>query len=163
MESEVSEVRQALYRGDRATADALVAGGAALNVFDAAALGDAETLGALVADDGSLIDAWSADGFTALHFAAFLGGTEAVRVCLDAGADVNAVARNDMRVQPLHSAAANGNVESCRLLLDAGADVNAQQQGGFNPLDEAEHANKSELAALLRERGARLSGNQLPR
>jgi hypothetical protein len=67
VESEVSEVRQALYRGDRATADALVAGGAALNVFDAAAL------------------------------------------------------------------------------------------------DEAEHANKSELAALLRERGARLSGNQLPR
>lgn len=158
----MSEVRQALYRGDRAAAVALIAAGALLNVFDAAAVGDPALLGELLADDQSAVAAWSADGFTALHFAAFLGGPEVVRVCIDGGADVAAIARNEMQVQPLHSAAANGNVESCRLLLEAGANPNAQQQGGYTPLDEAEHAGKSELAALLRKHGAELSGNQVP-
>jgi ankyrin repeat protein len=161
VEEAVSEVREALYRGDRAAAVALIAAGARLNVFDAAAVGDPAVLGDLLADDRSAVDVWSADGFTALHFAAFLGGPEVVRLCIDAGADVGAVARNAMQVQPLHSAAANGHVESCRLLLEAGANPNAQQQGGYTPLDAAEHAGKSELAALLRAYGAQLSGNKL--
>src|SRR6202023_4185501 len=97
---------------------------------------------------------WSADGFTALHFAAYLGGADAVRVLIDAGADVHAVARNDMRVQPLHSAAALGGVGACELLLNAGADPNAAQQGGFVPLDEALLTKNDALASLLRERGA---------
>lgn len=158
----MSEVRQALYQGDRTGAEALIAAGAVLNVFDAAAVGDPLILGELLADDRTSVEAWSADGFTALHFAAFLGGPDAVRLCIDAGADIGAVARNDMHVQPLHSAAANGSVESCRLLLEAGANPNAEQAGGFTPLDEAEHANKTELATLLRAYGARRSGNQLP-
>jgi ankyrin repeat protein len=160
VEQQVSEIRQALYRGDRERARALVAGGAPLNEFDAAALGDVDTLRSLIAADPAVAQSWSADGFTALHFAAFLGGAESVRVLLDAGADVHAVARNDMRVQPLHSAAALGDVEACRMLLDAGADPNAQQQGGYVPLDEAVFNGKDDLAALLRARGAQVSGNQ---
>jgi ankyrin repeat protein len=162
VEQGVSEVRQALYRGDRDGARTLVAGGAPVNGFDAAALGDVDRLRALLADDPDLARAWSADGFTALHFAAFMGGAPAVQLLLDAGSDVHAVARNDMRVQPLHSAAALGDVEACRLLLDAGADPNAQQQGGYVPLDEAVFNGKDELADLLRARGAQQSGNQLP-
>jgi len=158
----VSDIRRALYRGDRAAADALVDGGAPVNGFDAAALGDVDRLRAVLSSDPNLAHAWSADGFTALHYAAFMGGADAVRVLLDAGADVHAVARNDMRVQPLHSAAALGDVEACRMLLDAGADPNAAQQGGYVPLDEAEFNGKDELARLLRARGAQLSGNQPP-
>jgi tankyrase len=89
-----------------------------------------------------------------LHFAAFLGGPAAVRVLLDAGADVAAVARNEMRVQPLHSAAANGTVESSRLLLEAGADPNARQQQDFTPMDEAVLTHNDALIALLEEYGA---------
>jgi ankyrin repeat protein len=162
VESQVSEVRQALYRGDRGAARALVDAGAPLNEFDAAALGDVEQLRSLLASDPELVRRWSADGFTALHFAAFMGGAASVRVLLDVGADVHAVARNDMQVQPLHSAAALGDVEACRLLLDAGADPNAAQQGGYVPLDEAVFNGKDELAELLRSRGAELSGNQPP-
>ena len=157
----MSAVRQALYRGDRAAAVALVEGGAPVNAFDAAALGDVDRLGTLLTSDPDLVHAWSADGFTALHFAAYLGGAAAVRVLLGAGADVHAVARNDMRVQPLHSAAALGDLEACRMLLDAGADPNAAQQGGFVPLDEAVLTKNDALAELLRARGAQLSGNQL--
>jgi ankyrin repeat protein len=162
VETEVSEVRQALYRGDRAAAEGMVANGASLNAFDAAALGDVVRLRELLALDPALAAAWSADGFTALHFAAYLGGEAAVREMLDAGAAVDAVARNEMAVQPLHSAAALGDVGACRLLLDAGADPNATQTGGWTPLDEAVITKNTELAALLRDRGAELSGNPLP-
>ncbi len=154
MESAITPIRQALYRGDRAGAETLVAGGVEPNVFDAAALGDAARLTQLLEADPAYVHLWSADGFTALHFAAFLGGPGAVRVLLDAGADVAAVARNEMRVQPLHSAAANGNVESCRLLLEAGADPNARQQRDFTPMDEALQEHNEELIALLRRHGA---------
>ena len=162
MEAEVSELRQALYRGDRAAAAALVESGAEPNVFDAAALGDVDLLQRLVGTSSTNVHEWSADGFTALHFAAYLGGHDSVQVLLEAGADVHAVARNEMQVQPLHSGAALGDVEACRLLLDAGADPNAAQHGGWTPLDEAVITKNEPLAVLLRARGGRLSGNPLP-
>jgi uncharacterized protein len=162
VEAEVSAVRQALYRGDRAAAEGLVGDGAVLNIFDVAALGDADRLREILSADPSQARTWSADGFTALHFAAYLGGAEAVRALLACGADVSAVARNDMRVQPLHSAAALGDVDACRALLDAGADPNAEQQGGYRPLDEALITKNGPLEALLRARGARTSGNPIP-
>jgi uncharacterized protein len=110
VELKVSEIRQALYRADRAAAETLVARGTEMNVFDAAAIGDVVLLRELLDADPSLAHAWSADGFTALHFAAYLGGVVPVRVLLDAGAHVDAVARNAMQVQPMHSAAALGDV-----------------------------------------------------
>ena len=148
-----SEIRSALYRGDRAEAERLAATGV-IDVFDAAALGDAARLRVLLAEDASLAAAWSDDGFTALHFAAFLGGPAAVRVLIEAGSDVGAVARNEMLVQPLHSAAANGNVESCRLLLEAGADPNAKQQKDFTAMDEAVLTKNEALITLLEQHGA---------
>ena len=153
-EATVSEVRQALYRGDRAAADALIAAGATPNIFDAASLGDARAVREMIDADPSLVHAWSADGFTALHFAAFLGGPDAVRGAGRRGCRRGRGRANAMLVQPLHSAAAHGNVESCRLLLDAGADPNARQQGDFRPIDEAIHTDNAALIALLRERGA---------
>ena len=161
-EAAVSEVREALYRGDRAAADAIVAEGAEVNVFDAAALGDTQRLRELLVEDPALALAWSADGFTALHLAAFLGGADPVRILLEAGSEVGAVARNDMQVQPLHSGAALGDVDACRLLLDGGAGANATQHGGWTPLDEALITKNEALAALLREHGGQLSGNPLP-
>jgi ankyrin repeat protein len=153
MESAITPIRDALYHGDRAGAEKLVADGVEPNIFDAAALGDVARLTRLVDADPAGVYAWSADGFTALHFAAFMGGPEAVRILLDAGAAVGAVARNEMQVQPLHSAAANGNVESCRLLLEAGADANARQQSNYTPMDEAVQKKNEELIALLRSYG----------
>ena len=50
------------------------------------------------------IDERSADGFTALHLAAFFGRPEAVRLLLDRGADPNRWATGEPPVQPLHSA-----------------------------------------------------------
>jgi ankyrin repeat protein len=156
-----SAIRKALYRRDHGEA-ARLATDTQTDVFEAAALGDSERLQGLLDADPSLAQAWSDDGFTALHLAAYLGGPAALQVLIGAGADVNAVARNDMQVQPLHSAAAHGSVESVEQLLVAGADPNGRQNGGWTPLDEAIITKNEPMAVLMREHGAELSGNQLP-
>ena len=71
----------------------------------------------------------------ALHYAAFYGHEDAVRVLLGAGADVNI--RNANGYTPLHFAVPRGHVEVVRLLLDAGADVNALSSDGHSPIGGA--------------------------
>jgi len=154
---DVSPILQARYEGREDDLAALLASGPELDVFEAAAVGETERLRALVADDPELVAAWSEDGFTPLHLAAYFGHVDGVRLLLEAGAEVGAVARNDLGVQPLNSAAAS-QVESARvavagLLLDAGADPNAEIAGGYRPLDAAQQNGDEELAALLRDRG----------
>ena len=84
-----SAVLQALYAGSRAEVDRLLAEDPELDVFDAAALGLTYRLTVLVREDPSLVHAYSDDGFTALHLAAFFGGPVAVDYLLQAGADPN--------------------------------------------------------------------------
>src|SRR5438874_1919530 len=136
----VSDLLRALNRGDSAAAEEIRSTRSQLDVFEAAALGDvAELRRALDADPGQ-VGAWSQDGFTPLHYAAFFGQPEAARILIDAGADVEAPARNTefaLDARPLHSAAAGRRLEVCRVLLEAGADPNAKQHGGFTPLLQA--------------------------
>jgi ankyrin repeat protein len=149
-----SALMQALYERRQADVDAILATDPELDVFEAASLGRVDRLKELLAADRSLATAYSDDGFTALHFAGFLGTTDTARVLLDAGADVGAVAKNDMLVQPLHSAAAAHALETCRLLLERGAPVNGQQQNGYTALDTATMTDQDDLRALLLEHGA---------
>jgi ankyrin repeat protein len=100
--------------------------------------------------------AFAEDGFFPLGLAAFFGRREAVRLLLDAGADVHAAARNGMRVQALHAAAAAHDAEIVQALLDAGADPNAVQQAGFRPLHEAASQGDAEVAERLVRAGALL-------
>jgi uncharacterized protein len=150
----MSEIMQALYRGDDETARRL-SETAELDVFEAASLGRAERLGELLAEDPALAQARSDDDFTALHYAAFFDGPEAALLLVQHGADVNAFADNELGVHPLNSAAAAGQREVAAILLEHGADPNAPTRRGFTPLDAA-HANRDEkLAELLRSHGAR--------
>jgi ankyrin repeat protein len=146
-------VRHSLYFGRRAAAERIAALATSLDAFDLASLGRADDLAAYVDANPDATRAFSNDGFTALHFAAFLGGADAARVLIEHGADVNAVARNPMHVQPLHSAAA-GRTEVAELLVEAGADVNARQQGGYVPLHEAALNGNDALVELLLAHGA---------
>src|SRR5439155_1399964 len=70
----------------------LRAGGAELDVHEAAALGDVQRLAALLQRDPTLVAAWSPDGAQPLHFSAFFGSVEACRLLLEHGAapDVHA-------------------------------------------------------------------------
>jgi uncharacterized protein len=155
---ELSPILQALYRGDRAEAERLHSEAAAeLDVFDAAALGDLDRLREILDANGERVQAWSSDGFTPLHYAAYFDGPDAVRLLLARGADIEAPARNEEFAQdahPLHSAVAAGRSDVAEALLQAGADPNARQAGGFTPLMAAEQRGDLDLAELLVRHGA---------
>ena len=147
-----SPIMQALYQGKKDEAAELAAD-AALDLFEAVSLGQVDLVEALVAG-GTDVNAYSDDGFTAMHFAGFFDQPKAGHVLLRAGADPNAVAHNDMRVQPLHSAAAGKSNGVCRMLLHAGADPNGTQQKGYTALHEAVLNGNTELEKLLLDQGA---------
>jgi ankyrin repeat protein len=150
-----SAVRAALYIHNQKLADVLLEAKPELDVFDAAAAGDVDRLTELLDADSDLVGTFSEDGYTPLHFAAFFDRGKAVRLLLDRGADVAAVSRNDMEVQPLHSAVAANSRDVAAALLIAGADPNAKQQGGFTPLMGAEQNEKEgDMVRLLMDHGA---------
>ena len=153
-EAGVSALMLARYRFDRAVTDALLAADPELDVFEAAALGYVDRLRERLLDDPEAAAAFSPDGFTALHFAAFFGKPEAAKVLLEHGASVDVYTRNGFANQPLHAAAAGRHIEVCRVLLAAGADVNATQHGGFTPLHEAAQHGDVEMSELFLSAGA---------
>ena len=126
----------------------------ALDIFEAAAVGNEPRVSALIAEDARAAFARSVDGFTALHLAAYFGHEITVKALLARGADANAVAENAMRVQPLHSAVSSGQHAIAGHLIAAGADVNARQQGGFTPLLGAAFGGDLALIELLLASGA---------
>lgn len=81
-----------------------------------------------------------------LHRAAYDGDTEAVRMLLEAGADVNA--RDRHGTTPLLASIFEGrSTGTLRVLLEAVADVNALQDGdGWTPLHHA--ASRGNVAAI---------------
>jgi ankyrin repeat protein len=153
----VSAIMLSRYRFARPVTDALLAADPELDVYEAATLGYADRLRTLLDEDPGLATAFAPDGFTALHFAAFFGKAESARILVDAGAEVNEVSRNAMRVEPLHSAAAGRHHEVCRILVAAGADVNAVQRDDYTPLHEAAQHGDDELVELFVSAGADLS------
>lgn len=150
----VSALMLARYRFDRAVTDVLLAADPELDVFEAAALGYVDRLRERLDADPGAASAFSTDGFTALHFAAFFGKAEAARILLENGASVDAYTSNAFANQPLHAAAAGRHLEVCRVLIGAGADVNATQHGGYTPLHQAAQHGDVEMTELFLSAGA---------
>jgi ankyrin repeat protein len=159
----MSELLQALYTGNRAKADELLAQNPELNIFEAAATGDTERVHVLLHDDPSLANAFGDDGFHPLGLAAFFGHLDTTRLLLEHGADVNALSRNEhVQTAAIHAAAASNEegtdestrYELVRLVLDHGADPNLRQGGGFRAIDAARQNGDARVEQLLRERGA---------
>jgi len=154
----LSELLQAVYRGDQARVDELLAAGPELDVFEAAAVGRVDRLRTLLDEDATLANAWAEDGFQPLGLASFFGHADAARLLVERGAEVNSASRNDLKVMPLHSAVAEKDpeirYEIAKLLLEHGADPNARQQDDFTPLMAADQQGDDRLRALLVEHGA---------
>jgi ankyrin repeat protein len=144
----VSLLMQSLYRGRRDLAELIANQKNELDIFEAASLGRTERLKECLRD-AAAINAYSKDGFTALHFSCFFGQPDAARQLLESGAAADAVAANPMQVMPLHSAAAARNLEAARLLLEHGAPVNARQQGGWAPIHAAAQNGDRPMVELL--------------
>jgi ankyrin repeat protein len=157
----MSELLQALYRGDRDEADRLAAD-RELTVFEAAALGRTDRVRELVEGHPEVANAYGDDGFHPLGLACFFGNVDAARVLLESGADVNALSRNEqIQTAAIHAAAAANSkdgeatrYELAELVLDHGADPNLEQGGGFRAIDAARQNGDTRVEALLLERGA---------
>jgi len=153
--SGVSILLTACYHRRTNLVEMLLGSAQPLDIFETSAVpGRAEQGAALVDADPSLANAFSADGFTPLHLAAYFGHEAMARILLGRGADPNAISRNPIALRPLHSASvsrAQGIVEA---LLDRGADVNAKQHGGWTPLHAAAFNGDLPMAEYLIARGA---------
>ncbi|MGE0542243.1 MAG: ankyrin repeat domain-containing protein [Dehalococcoidia bacterium] len=169
-EDGLSVVLLARYTRKMEALASLLAAGGTLDVFEAAAVGDGERLRVLLNSDPDLVNAYAPDGFFPLGLAAFFNHPEAVRLLLDRGADVSAVARNAMQIQALHAAVADKSEDDAlalaTLLLEYGAPVNAAQHGGYTPLHAAAQSGSVVLAGLLlnhgADRNARLDDGRTP-
>ena len=153
-EEGVSPILSALYSRRDEEARALAAAAGTLTIFEAAALGRDATVDGILTREPESVNAFAPDGFFPLALAAFFAPASTVRLLLDRGAQVAAVARNPMRVQGLHAAVAARNRDATALLLDRGADPNARQQVGYTALMGAAGSGREDLVALLLEHGA---------
>lgn len=150
----VSVILEARYRCRLDLLDVLLAARPRLDVFEAAAVGDVKRVAALIDAEPEIVRAWSPDGFTPLHLAAYFGQAEAVKMLLANGADVVAASRNAMSLAPLHSAAAGGHRAICELLLIHGARVDARQVSGWTPLFSAAARGDGDMVRLFLTHGA---------
>ena len=105
---------------------------------------------------GSLLDAGGeinpAKGWAPLHYAAFSGNADAVRLLLERGANKDAIAPNGYTALML--AARNGKIEAAKALLYADPDVNFRSVTGDTALSVAHKRERREMEELLRQAGA---------
>jgi ankyrin repeat protein len=89
---------------------------------------------------------------TPLITAAYFGETEAAKILIDAGAELDY--KNVDGSTALHTAAAFGKTETAKLLIDAGARLNIQNNEGSTPLHTAAFFCRVEIVQALLEKGA---------
>ena len=144
----------ALYRGHRDVVDLLIDAGAPLDASAAAATGRCDELDRALAGAPRAVSAYTYDGWTPLHLAAFFGHADAVERLLDAGANPNAVSTNSLKNTPLHAATAGKHSEVALLLIARGADVQAVDAGRHTPLHIAAENGLEGVVRALRAAGA---------
>jgi uncharacterized protein len=152
----ISPILTALYHGQNQVATVILRRRPSLDIFEAAAVGDAARVREIVGRDPGEANGTSADGYTPLGLAAFFKRRDVVGYLLDAGADVRAASRNG-GFTPLHSAVATDagptDVEIVRMLLDKGADPKARSQSGSTPLHTvAFTGDRTSLDLLMKHR-----------
>jgi ankyrin repeat protein len=140
-------IMTALYRGRHEAIAALIAAGAQVDVFAAAALGRLDDLRGTL--NTTSVNAYAPDGWTPLHLASFFGHTDAARILLDSGADVRAVSENGLANTPLHAATAGKHTEVALLLYARGGDRFAIDAGGYTPLQIAEQNKLSSVVEAM--------------
>ncbi len=78
--------------------------------------------------DGADVNAKTEKGWSALHYAAYMGNYELVRYLIASKADINA--QNKSGWTPLMEAAYKGRIKVAKLLMDKGADVSVRNRKG---------------------------------
>jgi ankyrin repeat protein len=152
--SGASAILVAAYNMKPDVVNALLELGAPVDIFEASVLGKIDRIQEILKANPDRVSEHAPDGFTPVALAAFFGQTAAVKALISAGANVNAAARNALKVAALHAAVAGGKIDIVKAILEARADPNAQQQAGFRAIHEAGTKANRVLAELLIAHGA---------
>ena len=119
--------------------------------LDAVRRADPSAVRKILRGDRSLANARDNGGSSALMHAALLGGSDVMRLLLDAGADPNAKNRRDATALLW----AITDIRSVQLLLDRGADPNVRSVEGRSPLYlAASEPAGTDIVKLLLDKGA---------
>jgi ankyrin repeat protein len=119
--------------------------------------GDTVSALARIASGGD-VNARSADGTSALHWAAHRGDAELLQRLLQSGADPNV--SNDYGATPLSVAAVEANSQIVEALLNAGADAEAPNAEGQTALMVVARTGHVETARLLLSHGADVNATE---
>ena len=99
------------------------------------------------------VNSISADGKSALTWAASLGGSPTAKMLVECGVSISDT-RNTQQTLPLEEAAASGNLATVRLLLECGQDPNHRDRDGWSAIHWAAEEGHLEIVRLLLNAGA---------
>ncbi len=127
------------------------------DIYEAAALGDLESVTRHIAGRPSSIFTRHEDGSSLLGLATYFGHVEIVKLLLKNKADPNQSSITKATVLPLHSAIARDDIECCvrlvTVLLAGGANPNLAQSKNRTALHLAVKRNRVEIVRLLLDYG----------
>src|SRR5207237_4178538 len=126
--------------------------------LDAAESGDHAAAMRLVGPKGANVNATTADGSTAVMYAAANDDLDLVRALIKAGANVKL--KNQFGTSAITEAAIIGSAPVIDALLKAGADPNTKNPEGETPLMVVARSGKLEAARRLLDAGADINANE---
>ncbi|XP_062182754.1 probable protein S-acyltransferase 23 isoform X3 [Phragmites australis] len=148
----------AAVRGATAVADVLLDNGARLEAADvngyravhvAAQYGQTSFLHHIISKYAADFDALDNDRRSPLHWAAYKGSADAIRLLLFM--DANQVRQDKNGCTPLHWAAIRGNLEVCTVLVHAGTkeELTLKDSGGYTPVQLSADKGHRHLSYIL--------------
>ena len=96
------------------------------------------------------------NGVSLLQYICYIGNVDALKLCIDLGADINIVGYN-YKLTPLHKACEYNQLECVKVLIDSGANLNLKNSIGRTPLIVAVQNQYEVCAQLLIDSGADLN------
>ena len=132
-----------------------------LDLYEAASIGDLDTVKSHIDNKPGLVNSYAPDGFTPLGLSCFFGHITVAKYLIEKGANTSQSSNNPLKVAPIRSACTISNYEIAELLVLNGADVNVREQADYAPLHIAAISGQTKLAKLLIENGAEINSKML--